>query len=55
VQKIELDYSRGLQNKIGLPESQPKKSGNLKIFKELKTQKGEFLAIEVGKMKHLWA
>lgn len=53
VQKRELGYSQGLWNQIGFLESQQKKAGNLKIFKELRTPKGEFPTIEVEKTKHL--
>lgn len=50
---MELGYSQGLWNKIGFLESQQKKSGNLKMFKELRTPVGEFPTSEVEKVKHL--
>lgn len=53
MQNTELGYSQGLRNKIGFLKSQQKKSGNLKIFKVLRTPKGEFPTIEVEKIKHL--
>lgn len=53
VQKMELGYSLGLWDQIGFLERQQKKTGSLKIFKELKTPKGEFPTIEVKKTEHL--
>lgn len=50
---MKLGYSRELRNKIGFLEREHKKSGNLKIFKELRVPRGEFQAIEVEKMEHL--
>lgn len=50
---MKLDYSQELRNKIGFLEREHKKSGNLKIFKELRAPGGEFQAIEVEKTEHL--
>lgn len=50
---MKLGYSRELRNKIGFLEREHKKSGNLKIFKELRVPRGEFQAIEVEKTEHL--
>lgn len=50
---MKLDYSQELRNKIGFLEREHKKSGNLKIFKELRAPRGEFQAIEVEKTEHL--
>lgn len=50
---MKLDYSQELRNKIGFLEREHKKSGNLKIFKELRVPRGEFQAIEVEKTEHL--
>lgn len=53
MKKMRPALSQELRSKTGFLEREHKKSGNLKIFKELRVPRGEFQAIEVEKTEHL--